>query len=654
MSIPKTSPLENLAQCQKRIAGGWLGKNIGGTLGMPYEGNTALQTLSYYDPVPTSPEPNDDFEIQLIWLQMLRERGLRLVPSDFQAYFDRHLSMTIAEYQMAVRNYRDGIGSPMSGAFNNWFVHGMGAAIRSEIWAMVAPGRPDIAAAYAYMDATLDHAGEGVWAEMFLAALESLAFVETDHPSMVEKALRFIPEDCRISRMARMVMAEHGKGSTPLRVRNMLCLDFGHPSDWTNVEINVGFIVLGFIYGETFDDALCMAVNCGYDTDCTGATLGALLGIMATSDEIGQRWVEPIGEQIVVSEWVRDFRYPKDIGELTSEVLAFASQADEDEGLVEHLYRTTGLDFLKTGDRMESIPSHTRVQLSSDGQTVVTLDYLDEPTIGYGENKELELSLTNETYEERTYAVFIEPPEGLEFVHKADLSGVLPPHGDTVERLILRVQDGHRHAVTSGQVRVTVVCDGRKVCREEVGLKYKTCWLVTDPIDLGDANALEAIERIGSLDAVDSKTHRRQLSTYSINEFFPEPGQVVFAQVDVHVDEDEGERVLANNSGPIRVWLDGELIIDKTHRQHGIMPSWHFHPNHLHGYTQATFGCADVKLTEGWHRFLLRLDGRGWEQDAVFYLVGMRLGPEGQVVSERSMIKPFSRATDCRWRNGLA
>jgi len=109
--------MEDVGQYRGRVAGGWLGKNIGGTLGMPYEGSTALLTLSYYDPIPAAPEPNDDFEIQLIWLAMLKERGLRLAPGDFQAYFDRHLSMTIAEYQMAMRNYRDGIASLAGAGF---------------------------------------------------------------------------------------------------------------------------------------------------------------------------------------------------------------------------------------------------------------------------------------------------------------------------------------------------------------------------------------------------------------------------------------------------------------------------------------------------------------------------------------------------------
>lgn len=62
----------------------------------------------------------------------------------------------------------------------------MGAAIRSELWACLAPGDPALAAAYAREDACLDHAEEGLWAEVWLAALQSAAFVESDLQKVID------------------------------------------------------------------------------------------------------------------------------------------------------------------------------------------------------------------------------------------------------------------------------------------------------------------------------------------------------------------------------------------------------------------------------------------------------------------------------------
>ena len=46
---------------------------------------------------------------------------------------------------------------PLSGSFNNRFYkNGMGCPIRSEIWACLAPGHPEIATKYAYEDASVE------------------------------------------------------------------------------------------------------------------------------------------------------------------------------------------------------------------------------------------------------------------------------------------------------------------------------------------------------------------------------------------------------------------------------------------------------------------------------------------------------------------
>jgi len=60
----------------------------------------------------------------------------------------------------------------------------MGPPIRSAIWAMVAPVAPHVTAYYAYQDAIIDHAsGEGVYREMFFAAIESAIFLQMHHLS---------------------------------------------------------------------------------------------------------------------------------------------------------------------------------------------------------------------------------------------------------------------------------------------------------------------------------------------------------------------------------------------------------------------------------------------------------------------------------------
>ena len=73
---------------------------------------------------------------------------------------------------------RFGIAPPASGWYNNHNKDSCGCFIRSELWACLAPGQPDLAVKYAYEDAICDHADEGMYGELFCAAVQSAAFLK--------------------------------------------------------------------------------------------------------------------------------------------------------------------------------------------------------------------------------------------------------------------------------------------------------------------------------------------------------------------------------------------------------------------------------------------------------------------------------------------
>ena len=62
---------------REKVLGCWLGKAVGGTLGGPVEGKPGPLTLIYYDPVPDRMLPNDDLDLQIVWLEAIRRRGIR-------------------------------------------------------------------------------------------------------------------------------------------------------------------------------------------------------------------------------------------------------------------------------------------------------------------------------------------------------------------------------------------------------------------------------------------------------------------------------------------------------------------------------------------------------------------------------------------------
>ena len=307
---------------KNKVRACFLGKSIGGTLGMPFEGQPGPFDLSFYDPVPSEPIPNDDLDLQIVWAtHLLSLDNPTITPAVLAGAWRDHVDMAFDEYAVCIRNLEYGIMPPLSGQYDNWFTSGMGAAIRSELWACLAPGDPERAAAFAYCDACCDHAGEGVWAEIFLAALQSLAFVKNDREELLNQALNYLPVESLIRRVTQDIRKWHASKVSWIDARTQI-IDLYGKFNFTDVVQNVALTMLGWVYGEgDFGKSLCMAVNCGRDTDCTGATLGSLLGIL-NSENIPEKWLAPIGNAIVLSPGLRDMKLiPETVDDLTEMVV---------------------------------------------------------------------------------------------------------------------------------------------------------------------------------------------------------------------------------------------------------------------------------------------------------------------------------------------
>ena len=151
-----------------------------------------------------------------------------------------------------------GIPAPYSGEYDNWFKDGLGAAIRSEIWACLAPANPALAAAYAYEDACVDHAGDGIYAAQFLAAMESAAFSEKRIGELLEVGLSVIPGDCRLARAVRDTIRWCAESSDWLDVRQQILEHWGSES-FTDVVMNLPFVVMALLLGKgDFSKTVCM------------------------------------------------------------------------------------------------------------------------------------------------------------------------------------------------------------------------------------------------------------------------------------------------------------------------------------------------------------------------------------------------------------
>ena len=69
----------NKASVQDKIKACWIGKNLGGTIGAPYEGTTQIHDIKGFTTKEGEVVPNDDLDLQLIWLKAMEEQGPKAV-----------------------------------------------------------------------------------------------------------------------------------------------------------------------------------------------------------------------------------------------------------------------------------------------------------------------------------------------------------------------------------------------------------------------------------------------------------------------------------------------------------------------------------------------------------------------------------------------
>ena len=315
----------------------WMGKNIGGTLGGPLEGRMELMDIKGYTQSFIEAVENDDLDLQLVNLHCIEQYGgnanVRLISREWL----EHVHFEFDEYGHALTNMRRGLGYPLSGCYNNFFADCMGSPIRSEIWAVICAGMPDLAAYYAYHDASVDHAGgEGVYGEIFFAVLEAMAFVEKDKFKLIDAALSYLPKESVVRKAVELLLECYHKGMNWVDNRQAI-LDAYAGDNFTYAPINIAFTLMGWLYEEGFTKQMLTTINCGYDTDCTVATLGSLLGILYGTEYLDPYWTEPLGEKIITSKPITGFNAPKTITELTERTIAarrlvqehYAQQADK-------------------------------------------------------------------------------------------------------------------------------------------------------------------------------------------------------------------------------------------------------------------------------------------------------------------------------------
>ena len=300
-----------------KVYGCWLGKCICGTIGAPYEGYKGRMDVDFTPELFAVMLPNDDLDLQVLWLSVIEQVGPDFSSLDLAKAFYEKYPPSPGEYATFKKNFELGLKPPFTGKFNNVFYHeGMGCPIRSEIWACMAPLNPKMAAQLAAKDGCLDHDGESIIAEQYLAAMESLAFNDKfSLRELVIKSLKYIDSSSKFYKLVGDVLQWCEDYADINAVFSRILRDYGH-SDCTNMFQNMGIIIAALLLGhEDLTATTMLALNCGFDTDCTCATVGAIMGLRLGGEAILEKYQIPDQEYKLGAEITRRSYSVKDLAE---------------------------------------------------------------------------------------------------------------------------------------------------------------------------------------------------------------------------------------------------------------------------------------------------------------------------------------------------
>jgi ADP-ribosylglycohydrolase len=208
----------------------------------------------------------------------------------------------------AYLNLKNGIMAPRSGSIEQngpAVAEQIGGQIFIDVWGLIAPGNPALAASYAEKIASVSHDGNGKYGGMFIAACIAAAFYEQTIEKIIEAGLNVIPSECEYATMTKDVIRFYKDNPDNWKdCFQYVYQSYGYDRYPGSCHIipNAAVIILSLLYCEgDFSKAINICNMCGWDTDCNVANVGTIMGVRNGLDGIDLSWRKPINDFLCCS-----------------------------------------------------------------------------------------------------------------------------------------------------------------------------------------------------------------------------------------------------------------------------------------------------------------------------------------------------------------
>lgn len=241
---------------------------------------------------------DDDIAYTLLGLLVVEDHGPDFTTANLAESWLKYLPFGCTAEGVALANLRKKVPIGRVGEKDNPFSEWIGADIRSDPWAYMAPGWPEQAADMAYRDAYISHRRNGIYGEMFFSAAIAAAFDVDDPVEALKIGLTEIPRDCSLAKAARWALKEAPGITDYKEARAAVDERFGgmHPVHTIN---NACLTIWGLtIGGSDVTRVLGETVAMGLDNDCTAATAGSLIGAIVGKKGIPKHWYRNFNDTV--------------------------------------------------------------------------------------------------------------------------------------------------------------------------------------------------------------------------------------------------------------------------------------------------------------------------------------------------------------------
>lgn len=272
-----------------RVYGAWKATLIANHTGLEFQGRylaePAPEGLFFQLLLLDEWSTDDDTHVEWVDLHILETHGLDPTAEQIRDEWVEHLNFDIWVSTRRARDLMDaGLLPPQTGdpANNPEGAWSIDAQLQTELFGMLAPGLPDVAASQASRFARVTNSGPAVEASAFYATLYSLAFFESDIPTLIAAARQRTPADAQIAPIVDDVLAWHQQHpddwrATRQRIRDVYDTDL----EWWASRVNFAVTLMALLYGQ--GDILRtveIAAHAGWDADNNMTASAGLLGII--------------------------------------------------------------------------------------------------------------------------------------------------------------------------------------------------------------------------------------------------------------------------------------------------------------------------------------------------------------------------------------